>query len=187
MKNSLQVTCREEWRAWLKENHATSNEVWLVSFKKKTGLPTVSYEDAVQEALCYGWIDSLVKRIDDSRYAQKYTPRKPRSKWSQTNLDRIAKLRREGRMTGAGLATLPSALKPTSTDRDDTSLADASRWFMRALHSHKKAMENFNRLAPSYRKLYIRWVADAKREETRLRRVNEAIKLLQQNKKLGLK
>jgi uncharacterized protein YdeI (YjbR/CyaY-like superfamily) len=107
----LYVTTRDEWRAWLAEHHDTEKEVWLVSYKKHTGRPQIPYDDAVEEALCFGWIDSLVKTIDDERFAQKFTPRKEKSNWSESNKGRVRKLVREGRMTEAGLATAKGILE----------------------------------------------------------------------------
>ena len=107
----LYVTTRDEWRAWLAEHHDTEREVWLVSYKKHTGRPQIPYDDAVEEALCFGWIDSLVKTIDDERFAQKFSPRKGKSNWSESNKRRVRKLVREGRMTEAGLATAKGILE----------------------------------------------------------------------------
>src|SRR5919206_1474760 len=108
---TLYVKDRAAWRAWLEENHASEREVWLVYYKKHTGRPRVPYDDAVEEALCFGWIDSLVKTLDADRYIQKFTPRVNARKWSRSNLERVKKLLREGRMTEAGRAKLPSDLE----------------------------------------------------------------------------
>jgi uncharacterized protein YdeI (YjbR/CyaY-like superfamily) len=103
----LHVTSRDAWRAWLARHHDTKTEIWLVFHKKHTGQPGVAYGDAVEEALCFGWIDSIVRRLDEDRYAQKFTPRKPKSNWSDSNLRRFARMVGEGRMTAAGLAKGP--------------------------------------------------------------------------------
>jgi uncharacterized protein YdeI (YjbR/CyaY-like superfamily) len=107
---TLEVTLREEWRAWLAEHHDREAAIWLVFWKKHTGRPCVSYQDAVDEALCFGWIDTLVRRLDDDRYAQKFMPRKPKSNWTEANRRIFARLVREGRMTPAGLAKGPPAV-----------------------------------------------------------------------------
>jgi uncharacterized protein YdeI (YjbR/CyaY-like superfamily) len=104
--NLLHVTNRQDWRAWLAEHHAAETEVWLVFAKQHTGKPRVSYDEAVEEALCYGWIDSIVRKMDDDHYAQKFTPRKDRTKWSASNLERVRRLLAEGQMTEAGIAVL---------------------------------------------------------------------------------
>ena len=104
---TLHVSNREEWRRWLSDHHRTEREIWLVFYKKNSGKIGIGYEEAVEEALCFGWIDSLARRIDDEQYAQKFSPRKPNSGWSESNKRRIEQLRRQGKMTEAGLAALP--------------------------------------------------------------------------------
>ena len=185
----LYVADRAAWRAWLEKHHASEKVVWLVYYKKHSGKPRIPYDDAVEEALCFGWIDSIVKTLDDERYLQKFTPRTNTVKWSRLNLERVKKLLREGRMTAAGRAKLPSDLEtPTSVAPKrfsaDSLLPDL---FASALHSNSAAAENFWKLAPSYRRKYVGWVMTAKKEETRQRRLAEAIRLLERNEKLGLK
>jgi uncharacterized protein YdeI (YjbR/CyaY-like superfamily) len=191
IRKTLYVAKRHEWRAWLKENHATETEIWLIYYKKHTGKPRIPYDDAVEEALCFGWIDSIVQRIDDEKYAQKFTPRKDRSKWSQLNRRRFAKLIKEGRMTEAGLAKINQAVAEKSSEgrkseKRSKELAIPG-YVKEGLKANRPAWENFQKLAPSHRRNYIGWITSAKREETRNRRLGEAIKLLVRNKKLGLK
>jgi uncharacterized protein YdeI (YjbR/CyaY-like superfamily) len=106
---TLEVTSSREWRAWLAEHHGREIGIWLVFWKKHTGKTAVSYQDAVDEALCFGWIDTLVRRLDDDRYAQKFTPRQPKSHWTEANRRIFARLVEERRMTAAGLAKGPPA------------------------------------------------------------------------------
>jgi uncharacterized protein YdeI (YjbR/CyaY-like superfamily) len=101
--NQLYVKTRSEWRAWLQSSYQSKNEIWLIFYKKHTRKPSLAYNDAVEEAICFGWIDSIVKRLDDQKYAQKFTPRKARSKWSLLNIQRAQKMIAEGKMTSAGL------------------------------------------------------------------------------------
>jgi len=101
---TLYVTNRADWRKWLKKNHKKEPEIWLIYFRKSTGKPRIEYSDAVEEALCYGWIDSIEKRIDEERLAQRFTPRRPNSNWSESNKERMKKLIKNGKMTPAGLA-----------------------------------------------------------------------------------
>src|SRR5215207_2080885 len=108
MRNTLYVTNPEEWRAWLTKHYQSETEVWLIFYKNHTGRPRISYDHAVEQALCFGWIDSIVKTIDDEKFAQKFTPRRDRSRWSALNKQRLRKLIREGRMTEAGLAKVDS-------------------------------------------------------------------------------
>ena len=160
-----------------------------MSFKQHTGKPRVEYEEAVQEALCFGWVDSLVKRIDEDRTATKYTPRKPGSRWSPSNVARFAKLVREGRMTPAGLVHRPTAatkLKPVD-NKAAGALARVPAVIARALKRSARAWKNFQALTPSQRGLYVRWIDSAKREDTRQRRLADAIGRLERNEKLGLK
>src|SRR5215211_9144110 len=105
----LDVRSRRQWRAWLAKHHLASPGVWLVCYKDHTGVKSIPYEDAVREALCFGWIDSLVKRLDDDRYAIKVTPRQPASKWSDINRKRWAELEAAGLLTSAGLAAAPTS------------------------------------------------------------------------------
>jgi uncharacterized protein YdeI (YjbR/CyaY-like superfamily) len=105
------VRTPEEWRAWLEANHQTKTEIWMIRFKKKSGKPSIDYTGAVEEGLCFGWIDSLEKGIDDESYALRWTPRRPRSSWTETNRDRVRALHGAGRMAPAGLAILPADLR----------------------------------------------------------------------------
>ena len=107
---TLLVTSRQEWRAWLAQHHANHKEIWLVYYKKTSGKVGITYEESVEEALCFGWIDGAIKGIDAETYAGRFTPRRPKSPWSESNRSRVARLMQEGRMTEAGLATLPADL-----------------------------------------------------------------------------
>jgi uncharacterized protein YdeI (YjbR/CyaY-like superfamily) len=185
----LYVKDRDKWREWLSENHAANTGIWLVFYKKEISKPTIEYEAAVEEALCFGWIDSIIKKIDAEKYVRKFTPRSDKSRWSQLNKKRANKMIKEGRMTEIGLAKIKVAKKTALWAKDprpQISL-DIPPEFARALARNKKAKENFDKLAPSYRKYYIGWIVMAKRPETKKRRIHESIALLGQGKKLGLK
>ncbi|MFC1481769.1 YdeI family protein [Candidatus Neomarinimicrobiota bacterium] len=176
---------RGSWRRWLKEHHGTVREVWLVFFKKHTGKPGIAYDAAVEEALCYGWIDSIIKRLDDERYARKFTPRTNIRKWSAANLKRVQELIASGRMTEVGLAKVPSDIEPQPPIAARP--LSVPKFFAEALAEHPVAKRFFDQLAPSYKRAYIGWVGAAKREETQRRHLDEAIALLEKGKKLGLK
>jgi uncharacterized protein YdeI (YjbR/CyaY-like superfamily) len=180
---------RDEWREWLEKHHSTETEVWLIYYKKHSGRSRVAYNDAVEEALCFGWIDSTIQRIDDDRYAQKFTPRKSDSKWSALNKRRVAKLIKERRMTDAGLAKIN--FSDTKDDYGRTSRVRKQlkipQYLKQALMNSRTAWDNLHQLAPSYRRNYILWISTAKKEETRNKRLKEAITLLTQNRKLGMK
>jgi uncharacterized protein YdeI (YjbR/CyaY-like superfamily) len=185
---TLYVTNRDEWRAWLTNHYESETEIWLIYYKKHTRQPRIPYDHAVEEALCFGWIDSIVKRIDDDKFAQKFTPRRDSTNWSNLNKQRVRKLIQEGRMTEAGLAKIDLAIlgeePPANQAKGDL---DIPPFVEKALRAKPSVWERFQALAPSYRKNYIRWVMDAKKQETRERRLREVVSVLEQNKKLGLK
>jgi uncharacterized protein YdeI (YjbR/CyaY-like superfamily) len=174
---------REEWRAWLAKHHALSPGIWFVFYKSHTGQKSISYEDMVREALCFGWIDSLIKRLDDNRYAVKVTARKPTSKWSNLNRNRWADLKAAGLLTEAGLVAAPTnntyAAKPV--------IPDLPSYIAKAFREDTKAWEFFQELAPTHRRYFVVWIHTAKRPETREKRIRESIRLLGARKKLGLK
>jgi uncharacterized protein YdeI (YjbR/CyaY-like superfamily) len=112
---TLLATSRLEWREWLAQHHHDYREIWLIYYKKTSGKTGITYEESVEEALCFGWIDGAIKGIDSETYAGRFTPRRPKSPWSDSNRERVARLLREGRMTGAGLAVLPADLRQASS------------------------------------------------------------------------
>jgi uncharacterized protein YdeI (YjbR/CyaY-like superfamily) len=188
MARTLEMKDRRAWRRWLAAHHGQHREVWLVFHKKHTGRPSLAYEDAVCEALCFGWIDSIIQRIDDDRYARKFTPRVDDWKWSALNKARAARMIKEGRMTAVGLAKASDLqAKPTAAPprlpRDLPPPPD----LLAALRRTPAAWRNFQALAPSYRRRYVGWVVLAKKEETRRRRIEEAVQRLARGEKLGLK
>jgi uncharacterized protein YdeI (YjbR/CyaY-like superfamily) len=178
---------RSEWRVWLEQYHATEREVWLVYYKKGSGKPSATYLESLEEALCFGWIDSLIQKIDDEKYTRKFNPRRAGSKWSELNKHLVAKLVKEGRMTGAGLATVDFSLPKPDAPRPKRSELPLPDWLKAGLMISPKAWENFNSLPPSHRREYIAWISDAKKEETRQRRIQEASGRLEKNETLGLK
>jgi uncharacterized protein YdeI (YjbR/CyaY-like superfamily) len=180
---TLDVRDRQQCRKWLTKHHASSPGVWLVFYKAHTGVKAISYEDAVREALCFGWIDSLVKRLDDDRYALKVTPRKSTSKWSDLNRKRWGELKAAGLLRDAGLAAAPSS----NTYAPKPAIPELPAYIAKALRTDAKAWEFFQGLAPTYRRHFVVWIHIAKRPETRERRIRESIRLLASGKKLGLK
>jgi uncharacterized protein YdeI (YjbR/CyaY-like superfamily) len=157
--------------------------VWLVFHKAHTGVTSLPYEDFVRAALCFGWIDSLVRRLDDDRFAIKVTPRKPASKWSDINRRRWMELNRAGLLQPAGLAAAPTAhtyaAKPT--------IPELPRYIAQAIKADRKAWSFFQKLPRAERRNFVVWIYLAKRPETRERRIRESIALLGAGKKLGLK
>jgi uncharacterized protein YdeI (YjbR/CyaY-like superfamily) len=179
----LEVSSRRQWRAWLTTRHTSSAGVWLVFHKQHTGRKSLPYEDAVREALCFGWVDSLVKRLDEDRYALKVTPRKSTSKWSDTNRRRWAELKTEGLLTPAGLAAAPT--ENSYAPRPVVPLLPT--YIAKAIKANAGAWKFFQGLAPTYRRDFVVWIHTAKRPETRERRIRESLALLAAGKKLGLK
>ena len=189
MSSRIKASNRQEWRHWLKENHAREDEVWLVYFKKHTGKSSVSYIDSVKEALCFGWIDGIKKRVDEERYMHRFTPRRAGSKWSPQNIRLAGELIASGEMAEAGLSAFNQRV---NYDEEFLQAVDVKEIPLppemeRALKSNQDAWNNFLELAPGYRKQYVGWLISAKRQETRERRLKEAITLLAMNKKLGMK
>ena len=160
--------------------------MWLVFHKRHTGRPSISYQDALDEALCHGWVDSLVKRLDDDRYARKFTPRKPDSSWSDINRKRYAELAASGRLAPPGLDRAPTARVSRAPPKHAWS-GRVPRFIQERLAKHPKAQRTFNRLPTSQRRRYVLWIDIAKQEATKLRRLDEAIRLLEAGKPLGLK
>jgi uncharacterized protein YdeI (YjbR/CyaY-like superfamily) len=186
---SLYVTNRDDWRSWLKENHRTQKEVWLIYFKRHTGKPRIPYDDAVEEAICFGWIDTTVKRLDDQKYAQKFTPRSEKSKWSELNKRRAKKMIKQGRMTQAGLGKFEQAGKQKNKEAEGKppgKKPEILPELKKALSANKKALDNFNNFAPSYRRLYVAWILDAKRQETRDKRIQQVVERSAENVKPGM-
>jgi uncharacterized protein YdeI (YjbR/CyaY-like superfamily) len=179
---------REDWRAWLAAHHATAQEIWLVIHKKHAGKAGLTYVEALEEALCFGWIDGILKRIDDEKHTIRFSPRRKNSIWSEQNKKRIRKLIQEGRMTEAGLAKIKEAKANGQWERaavrEDVTLVPPE--LTAALAGSAQARENFEKLAPSYRKQFIYWIGSAKREETREKRIKTTIKLLVANRRLGI-
>lgn len=181
---------RKEWSAWLEANHRRKEEIWLVFFRKGKGEQELDYEAAVKEALAYGWIDSIIKKMDDRRYARKFTPRKAVSKWSSLNKKRVEEIIRDGLMKPAGMAAVRAARENGGWDRPDARPQLTFRMhpdFRKALTGNPAAAAAFDTMTRTHQKEYLGWIKTAKHPETRERRIKESIKLLAEGKKLGLK
>jgi uncharacterized protein YdeI (YjbR/CyaY-like superfamily) len=188
--NQLYFPDRKKWRAWLIQNHDKEKEAWLIYYKKHTGKPQVSYEEAVEEALCFGWIDSTVRRIDDERYMQRFTPRNPSGKWSRDNILRVKKMIEQKRMTPSGLVKYQEILdhperlviidKPVGEVRIPDDL-------LNDLQQNPTALNLFTGFSVAYKHLCIRWIDAAKKEETRIKRIREIVDLSAKGAKIGLK
>jgi uncharacterized protein YdeI (YjbR/CyaY-like superfamily) len=179
---TLYTANRDDWRAWLEKNHNTEREVWLIYYKKHTGKSTIPYEEAVEEAICFGWIDTKVKRLDEERYAQKYTPRRPRSKWNKNNIERAKKMIQSGRMTESGLKIF--------NERQEYDVIvetlEIPPDLRNELETNKTSHKNFLSFAPSYRKTYITWINSSKKQETRDSRIIKVVGYAEKNIKQGM-
>ena len=162
---ALDVRDGEEWRAWLAAHHAVSPGVWLVFHKRHTGRESVSYDAAVCQALCFGWIDSLVKRRDDDRYVRKFTPRRARSNWSAANRRRWLGLRSEGLLAAAGLAASPADLLPAPAPAP--MVPELPEYIAAAFRAEAQAWRFFRSLAPTHRRRFVTWIHTARRPATR--------------------
>ncbi len=184
----LYLTTREEWREWLRLNHSTEEEVWLIYYKKGSGRKRIPYDDAVEEALCFGWIDGKIKRINDDYFIQRFTPRRKGSRWSKYNIERVEKMLKEGRMEPAGLFAFrevmenPALIYENRSDSDPEIPGD----LMSGLSLNEEALTNFSNFSPSSRRMYIQWLNSARRDETRIRRIGKIVDLAQKNIRPGM-
>ncbi|TAD86927.1 MAG: hypothetical protein EAY75_06870 [Bacteroidetes bacterium] len=175
---------RQEWRGWLQDNHDKKQSVWLIYYKKKSNIPTVIYTEAVDEALCFGWIDSKSKPLDENKFMQFFSRRKEKSVWSKVNKEKIERLTREGLMTKAGFEIIETAKQNGSwTILDEAEAlvipADLEQEFQR----RQNAKQYFLNLSRSDKRNILQWLILAKREETRLKRITEIVELADQNLK----
>ena len=173
----LYVIDRQEWRDWLKKHYKSKKEVWLVYYKKHSGKPRISYNDAVEEALCFGWIDSIVRSIDENRYAQKFTLRNPKSSYSQANKERLKELVRQGKVVKEVSAVLGDFLE----ERFEVPLD-----ILEAVKINQKAWKNFQKFSQPYIRIRTAFIEAARnRPHEFKKRLNYFIKMTEQNKKYG--
>ncbi len=171
------VTDRKEWRAWLKKNYKTEKEIWLVYYKKTSGKPRIEYNDAVEEALCFGWIDSTVRKLDEERFAQRFSPRKPKSGYSQANKERLKKLITSGKVSKDVLATLGDLSEEKFKIPAD---------ILKAVKANKEAWGNFQKFSDGYKRIRIGFIDGARnRPEEFQKRLNYFIKMTGKNKQFG--
>ena len=179
----------EEWRGWLAANHSEKDVLWVIIQKKASKKPGIRYEEAVLEAVAYGWIDGQIKRLNDDEFKQRYTPRRAKSNWSKSNRERAERLIAEGRMTPAGMkvveeAKLDGRWEKAYTNRVGT--AKVPEDLLAALKKNKAAFDNFEAFPPYARFMYIHWINEAKREDTRGRRIYTVVDRSEKNLKPGI-
>ncbi len=182
MDERVEVVSRAEWRAWLEQNHLRNEGIWLVTYKKRCGEKHVPYEDVVEEALCFGWVDSLGRKLDDERSMLWLAPRRPGSKWSKPNKLRIEKLSTAGLMAPAGLAKVDAAKQDGAWNAlDAVEALEIPPDLAEALDGYPAARGYFEAFPPSVRRGILEWIASAKKSETRARRVEETAHLAEEN------
>ena len=175
---------RAGWRAWLIDNHPSSNGVYLVSWRRASGRTSVPYEDAVEEALCVGWIDSSGKNIDEQRSIQWFAPRRPRSVWARSNKERVARLMAAGLMLPAGLAAIEDAKRSGMwTLLDDVEKLVVPDDLVAALKARPRARERWDAFPPSARRAMLQWVVEARRPETRAGRIGQIAEKASRNER----
>lgn len=177
-------TSQRAWRAWLKANHDKEESVWLVMYKKSSEQPTIDWSAAVDEALCFGWVDSVRKSIDEERFMNFFTKRKPKGTWSKINKDKVKQLIEEGRMFPAGLAAIETAKRNGSwTMLDTVDKLTIPKDLTAAFKAHPGSKAYFNSLSKSVKKMLLQWILFAKRPETRQKRITEIATLAARQKK----
>lgn len=190
MKNENKIIIRKriEWRQWLKTHYKSENEVWIVFYKKHTKIQCMEYEEAVEEAICHGWIDSIVKSLDNEKYLRKFTPRKRRSNWSPTNIKRAKKMIKAGLVQESGMEKIEQAKENGEWNKIEENRKEIvmTKEIELALDKKSKAKSIFNKLPLSYRRNYIAWIQAAKKQTTRQKRIKEMIENLEVGKSLGL-
>lgn len=170
------------WRRWLQRNHSGSRGIWLIIYKKESGIPSVYYPEAVDEALCFGWVDSKGNRRDENSYYQYFAPRNPRSNWSRINRDKVERLTRAGKMTEAGLHMVELAKQRGTWEAlDPVDALLIPEDLEKAFRKYKKARANWDAFPPSTRRGILEWILNAKQPETRRRRVEETAALAAEN------
>ncbi len=173
---TLYVKNRTEWRKWLEKNYDKESEIWLIYYRKASGKPRIPYNESVEEALCFGWIDSIQKKIDQERLAQRFTPRKPKSNWSTLNLERMKRLIKDERMTPAGLKYYPGETK-FKIPQD----------ILKEIKKDKETWENFQKFDESYQTIRIGFIEGARnRPEEFQKRLKNFLKKTKDNKKFGM-
>jgi uncharacterized protein YdeI (YjbR/CyaY-like superfamily) len=176
-----------EFRKWLEKNHDTANELFVGFHKKSSGKKSITYPEALDEALCFGWIDGVRRSIDETSYTTRFTPRKPKSIWSNVNVRHVERLKKAGMMHPAGLAAFekrdPERTGVYAFENEPATLSPA---YEKKFRQNKKAWEFFQKQPPGYKKLMIFRIMSGKKEETRLRRLEQTIEVSEKGVRMGL-
>jgi len=185
---TLYVSTRKAWRSWLAKHHATEKEIWLIYYKKESGKPRIPYNDAVEEALCYGWIDSILKPIDGEKYSQRFSPRKAKAKWSPMNIERLRRLLRQKMVAKAGMHAAKDALETLRRQRTDRkSRVVIPPDILKTLKTDPTTWKNFSRFPASYKRIRIGWIDGSRhRPQAFQQRLRYFLKMTAQNKRFGM-
>ncbi len=186
MDEALYFQTKADWRDWLSKNHAMTTSIWLFFYKKSVTKKGMTPEEAVEEAICFGWIDGKLRRVDEERFMLRFSARKDGSVWSQINRLRAEKLIAEGKMTSAGLVKIEQAKESGHWDKAYTNKIkdEIPSDLQEALQKHKEAIDNFQGFANTYQNMYVGWVNSAKSVETRKKRIEKVVEQALRNKKL---
>lgn len=184
-KEAVRAANREKWREWLDKNHLTESKVWLIIYHKKSGVPSVKIDEAMEEALCFGWIDSKAKKRDPESFYLSFSPRNPKSNWSNINKERAERMISQGQMTQAGQKMIDLAKETGTWDalKDVLNLVipdDLQKQF----ESNQTALTHFNAFSPSYRRMILEWLRQAKRPETRQKRIEKIVGMAEKNSRM---
>ncbi|MCX6746627.1 MAG: YdeI/OmpD-associated family protein [Candidatus Pacearchaeota archaeon] len=180
---TLYVTNRNDWQSWLAKNHDKEKEIWLIYYRKSSGKPRIPYNDAVEEALCYGWIDSIFKGIDEEKFVQRFSPRKPKSILSEMNRERVHQLIKQGKMTPIGLASIAHVF---DSNKEKWKLTIASD-ILKFLKQNKEVWKNFQKFPSLYKRVRIGWIEEARTHPKFFnQRLNHFLKMTAKNKKYGM-
>ncbi len=183
-ENSVQCETRDEWRAWLAGNHERDEGVWLVTFKKSSSRPSVGYDASVEEALCYGWVDSRRNSLDDERSMLWFAPRRKGSSWSKSNKDRVAKMKQAGLMMPAGITKVETAkIDGTWNALDAVENLEIPPDLHDEFSDHPGSAHNFEDFPRWVKRAILEWITTAKRPATRARRIEETARLAQKNER----
>jgi uncharacterized protein YdeI (YjbR/CyaY-like superfamily) len=181
---TLYVTNREDWHAWLAANYNKEKEIWLVYYRKETGKPRIPYNDAVEEALCYGWIDSTQKKLDAERFVQRFSPRQKNSALSQANKERVIKLITQKKMTQAGLDAIAHVFQPEAENTEEFTIPPD---ILQPLKANQQAWANFQRFPASYQRIRVAYIDSRQRHSREMfeKSLNHFIRMTAMNKRIG--
>lgn len=186
MVKQITPISKEEWRKWLEKNHLIEDKISVVCFKKHTGKPIISHRELMFEAICFGWIDTTIKTLDEDKYLRHFSKRTKNSRWSDNTISYGKQLLKDGKMSEFGLKMFNEGLAKLTHDADIPKDPEVPKEMKKIFEKDTKARESFEKLAPSYRRAYLRWILRAKGKETREKRILETLERVKVGKKMGV-